>query len=36
MNQGVAEDCFMSNASFSLSWIDQTPLNDLDFLDSIS
>ncbi|KAK8136897.1 hypothetical protein PG984_004837 [Apiospora sp. TS-2023a] len=33
MNQGIAEDRFMGNASPNQSWVDQNPL---DFLDSIS
>ncbi|KAK7953374.1 hypothetical protein PG996_014265 [Apiospora saccharicola] len=36
MNQGIAEDRFMGNASPNHSWIDKNPLEDLDFLDSIS
>ncbi|KAK7996339.1 hypothetical protein PG991_015806 [Apiospora marii] len=36
MNQDIAEDQFVGNASSSQPWIDQNPLDDLDFLGSIS
>ncbi|KAK7967444.1 uncharacterized protein PG986_001721 [Apiospora aurea] len=36
MNQGIVEDRLMGNPSFNQSWMDQSPLDDLDFMDSIS
>ncbi|KAK8065613.1 C6 transcription factor [Apiospora hydei] len=36
MNQGIVEDRLMGNASFNQSWMDQSSLDDLDFMNSIS
>ncbi|KAK8034985.1 hypothetical protein PG993_009980 [Apiospora rasikravindrae] len=36
MNQGIVEDRLMGNASSSQSWMDQDPLSDMEFMNSIS
>ncbi|KAK8856474.1 Fusarisetin A cluster transcription factor fsa6 [Apiospora arundinis] len=36
MNDGVANDPFMGNASSNQSWIDRNPLDELDFMNTIS